>query len=967
MTIKALSDSIFRYEIIEPDKALSFVKMKMTYCLDIKNTTHYLKAVINKMDIHALSNRLIDLSKDFEEFNYDLKRFNTQGGHLDNLTKQVKNLKSFYYFQIADYDRIKSANATELTTIQNKKILDYVDYRTIYVVKLQNAEINLRIGNFQEAIYDVESGLSALYKDTKKFLVTNEMYAFEELAAIYFKIKQYDKSEYYFNKKLENFEILKKDKGSNLDLLHNYLSFSKFYFDINKIDKSLFYLNKLEKLANKNEDYLRKIYTQRALINVKYNKLSEALIYYEKSLNLSIKILGNKHFQVSQIYLEMAQLYQKQNNFTRSLEYTQSALMALSSKFERKDWQYNPSVLDVFSKKDLLETLDFKAGLLLDLSKSQPEYLVAAYNTSHLAAGLIDNIRADYTSDFDKQYLAEWSYGVYEKAINSAYLLSEKTKDTRYISTAFNALERSKSIVLLEALKNGKAEAMLSNADRDNLYLFKAELQKLEAKIYEETTQNKKSPDDPSVKALQNRLIDTRKQYEALVKSFETLYPEYYKVKYNQTFAQLKDVQQLLPKNGSSVVVEYFVGDHDIYTFLISRNDCKIFKKEKPSDIEQRIALLRNAVISENPQSSTQFIHQATWFYDWILKDPLERILRHHALHDSNLPHSKVKKLIIIPDGILSYVPFEMLFDGAGMDKHKWSDMPFLINQYAISYANSGNLLNQQMQPKEQQARNLFAGFAAQYKPMDAPLEAATRAALTRDNAYDLPQALIEIEAVKALIGGMLYKKAQCNEHSFKINANLYRILHFAMHAVPDSLNPMLSKLLFTYNALDSIEDNDLTVAELYTMHLNADMAVLSACQTGYGVINRGEGVMSLSRAFAYAGVPATIMSLWKVPDNTTREIMVEFYTNLKKGQSKDEALRNAKLHYLKNHEAEEDLQNPFYWAGFVAVGNMTPIDMTPPYQNFMIGSLILLVFIGLIYALRQWHSNSVVDSNSIH
>lgn len=962
MTIKALSDSIVHYEFGDPDKALSFVKKKMTFCLAIKSNKHYLNTWAEKMGVHLSSNRLIDLAKDFEEFDIEFKRFNIpfrrdafgneiavtasgarqEGGNYDDLLKQVNNIKSIYYFQIADYTKVKEYIANQLSPFQNKKILANNDYFTINRFKQQSAEVNLRIGNYQAAINDVESGLDALYKTNKKIPINIEMDAFEKLAAIYLKIKQFDKAEYYFNKKLENFEILKKDKNSYLDLLNNYLSASNFYFTIDKVDKSLFYLNKLENLANKNDDYLNKVYTQRALISVKSNKLPEALLYYDKALNLSLKTLGNKHFQVSQIYLEMARLYQKQNNFTQSLECTQAALIAFFTKFESRDWRNNPSVSDVFSKKDLLETLDFKAGLLLELAKKQPEYLVAAYNAAQLAAGLIDNIRADYTSDFDKQYLAEWSYGVYEKAINSAYLLYEKTKDAQYINTAFNALERSKSIVLLEALKSGKAEAALSDDDRENLYLLKAQLQKLEKQIYDETTQNKKSPDDPSVKDLQNRLIDTRRQYEALVKSFETLYPDYYKVKYNPTFAQLKEVQQRLPKDGSAIILEYFVGDHDIYTFLISRNACKIFKKEKPKDIEQRIEMLRQAVIHDNPQSSTQFINQATWFYNLVLSTPL-----------SNLLHSKVKKLIIIPDGILSYVPFEMLFDGTGLDKHKWSDMPFLINQYAISYANSGNLLNQQMQPKEQKARNLFAGFAAQYKPNDAPLM-ASRAALTRDNAYDLPNALKEVEAIQAMIGGMLYTKAQSNEHNFKIFANQYRIIHCAMHAVPDSLNPMLSKLLFTYNSLDTLEDNDLTAAELYTMRLNADMAILSACQTGYGIINRGEGVMSLSRAFAYAGVPATIMSLWKVPDNTTSEIMIEFYKNLKKRQPKDEALRNAKLHYLKHHEAEEDLQNPFYWAGFVAVGNMKPIDMTPPYQNFIIGSLILLAFVGLVYALRQ-------------
>ena len=111
-------------------------------------------------------------------------------------------------------------------------------------------------------------------------------------------------------------------------------------------------------------------------------------------------------------------------------------------------------------------------------------------------------------------------------------------------------------------------------------------------------------------------------------------------------------------------------------------------------------------------------------------------------------------------------------------------------------------------------------------------------------------------------------------------------------------------------------------------MQLNADLAVLSACNTGYGKLSRGEGVMSLARAFTYAGVPATVTSLWKVPDLTTREIMVDFYKNLKQGMSKDAALRQAKLTYLKN-APESIAANPFFWAGFVPMGNMEAMDMT--------------------------------------
>ena len=225
---------------------------------------------------------------------------------------------------------------------------------------------------------------------------------------------------------------------------------------------------------------------------------------------------------------------------------------------------------------------------------------------------------------------------------------------------------------------------------------------------------------------------------------------------------------------------------------------------------------------------------------------------------------------------------------------------------------------------------------------------------MTRDNAYDLPYAQKEVSDINAILGGSLFTKDKSGERYFKDNAPYYKILHFAMHAVPDSINPVQSKLLFTYNPLDTIEDNDLTAAEIYAMRLNAQLAVLSACQTGYGKINRGEGVMSLSRAFAYSGVNATVMSLWRVADFSTREIMVEFYKNLKSGQTKDEALRNAKLTYLDNHPQDE-LKNPYYWAGFVAAGNMSAMDMTDTSMIRWIAVGFLAFIVGLILYVRGY------------
>ena len=110
-------------------------------------------------------------------------------------------------------------------------------------------------------------------------------------------------------------------------------------------------------------------------------------------------------------------------------------------------------------------------------------------------------------------------------------------------------------------------------------------------------------------------------------------------------------------------------------------------------------------------------------------------------------------------------------------------------------------------------------------------------------------------------------------------------------------------------------------------MPLNADLAVLSACNTGFGVLRKGEGVMSIARAFTYAGVPATVTSLWSAPDRETSDIMVAFYKNLQKGLSRDAALRQAKLTFLDNASRSKEA-NPYFWAAFVPIGNMETIDV---------------------------------------
>lgn len=221
-----------------------------------------------------------------------------------------------------------------------------------------------------------------------------------------------------------------------------------------------------------------------------------------------------------------------------------------------------------------------------------------------------------------------------------------------------------------------------------------------------------------------------------------------------------------------------------------------------------------------------------------------------------------------------------------------------------------------------------------------------------------------EVNAIADHFEGQFYEGATASEQLFKEYAPNYDIIHLATHAIIDDVHPMNSRLLFSLNEDsvqnanspdESAQDGNLYAWELYNMQLNAQMAVLSACNTGFGKLQRGEGVMSLGRAFAYAGCPSIIMSLWPAQDQATADIMVNFYQGLSAGMTKDEALQKAKLKYLEN--TDELFAHPFYWASFVVQGDSAPLNT--PYGMFSYwwlggGLALVLLSVGLFIRYRK-------------
>jgi len=156
---------------------------------------------------------------------------------------------------------------------------------------------------------------------------------------------------------------------------------------------------------------------------------------------------------------------------------------------------------------------------------------------------------------------------------------------------------------------------------------------------------------------------------------------------------------------------------------------------------------------------------------------------------------------------------------------------------------------------------------------------------------------------------------------------------------------PLYSHLAFTnVETADTIEDNKLYAYEIYNLKLNAQMAVLSSCSSGFGEMKKGEGMMSLARGFIYAGCPSIIMTLWQVSDQSSSELMTSFYKYLKKGKSKQESMRLSKIDYIN---ASDDLtSNPYFWSGIVVLGDGSPIYRKSGVAYWMI---IIAAFIGIL------------------
>nr|WP_255452892.1 CHAT domain-containing tetratricopeptide repeat protein [Aquimarina sp. RZ0] len=664
-------------------------------------------------------------------------------------------------------------------------------------------------------------------------------------------------------------------------------------------------------------------------------KYSKAINSYKNALEIRLKISGNHHPEIANIENYIGNTYDKKKEHSTALDHYNLALKA--NTFLEKNNSLNSEKF--FDLNIALETLLFKAKSFQNLYHTDLDiqHLINSIDTYAKAEKIIGNIREDLKNPEDNITFSSTAKEIHQEAIKTRMLLYNNTNHFKELKHSFYHSEKSKANTLKELLNASEAKSLLGlppsivslqkKIKTDNAY-YQSQM----AKAFKQ-----KPVDSTKIEKYENRLFDLSRRRDSLTEILEKKHPNYYQLKHQNDIITIAEIQKKL--GNKTTILEFFTADSITYTFLISKNKLTVNEIATPQLIKE-IELLRTAITDKN----TDEFKKASYSLYRQLIAPIKN-------------HINGDQLVIIPDGSLWHLNFELLLTKEDISNHP-SELSYLLKDYAISYANTVNTLfnkfkNNSLSKKGQEC--LAFSFSESTKSVDSK---SISLATLRSSGGDLPGTRREIKAIADIIDGQYFYGSEAIEMNFKKNANQYNILHLALHGEVDNKRPENSKLFFTQSN-DSIEDNLLYSHELFALDIPAELAVLSACNTGIGKIAKGEGIMSLGTAFQYAGTKSLLLSSWEISDKTTPELMKYFYTNLKEGMNKAKALQQAKLQYLNT--ADINRTHPFYWGGFYLLGNTHPILFDTNYSVYWkIGTGILVIFLLSVFWYQKKKSKKL-------
>ncbi len=843
---------------------------------------------------------------------------------------------TLYYSKFYKFDKaLKYLNTAENILAANYSPSHY-KYCIIYYY---HGRILLYLQKLDKAVIFFEKSL----KMAKMSVILND-YVFlnyRKLGELYSYKKDYSSAIEY------NLQSLKVIKNTGFSPVYTYISLGDSYSVLKDFKNALYYFNLAESLtiseSGINHPALFYIYILKSLLYRDRKENEREAEYLQLSYNSAIKNGNYRSREVSIILRYLGRYYYRQGEFQRSLDTLQKGLISATNTFNSTSIYENPDIEDARDRMQLLPTLKRKAYVMhkyySEVTNNLKD-LETSFECYKLASGLQEKIITTFSNEKTKLRYSTSQKITLNNSIEAALEIYKLTNDNKYMEEAFEFSEKGKSLMLLTYINEEKAKRFADIPDSLIHYAqsIKNEIAGLNFRI------NLSDPEYTSpyqLDEIKSRLFDLTRKEEELVRLFEIQFPKYYNLKYSLNAVPIGLIQASIENN--QALIEYNLTNTKLYTFLITSDTVIIDMQDIDNRFSEKIVKIRK-LLSENKygdydiQDYNEYAKIASDLYN-ILIQPVKTYIKN-------------KSLIIVPDEVLNLIPFEVLLT-KNTFKSGIADfgvLPYLFKEYPVSYAYSASAL---MNLKEyRHKRNKLVAFVPEYgEGIYKGDDNSDSAINTLNRLNPLIGTKEEVNYISRFYRSRIYSSDQAIEENFKKSAVNFNIIHLAMHTIIDDKNPMFSKMVFTPEK-DKKEDGLLHTFEIYGIKLRANLVVLSGCNTGYGRMQRGEGLLSLARGFVFSGCSGLLLTQWAVADKASVKLMENFYYYLSKGYPKDKALQYAKIDYIK--DADPVKTHPYYWASYITFGDTCPL---PPKSSntryFLIAGLLLLTI--FIYYLRKY------------
>ncbi|MDP5157104.1 MAG: CHAT domain-containing protein, partial [Flaviramulus sp.] len=961
ITTKALKELAWIYEESgKPNDAYNTLKEAIVYANQLKENSTAVIADFNyNMGYYAAAMGDYPLSKKHYFKSLELTERQTKKDYVFN--QQINNALGGAMWREGKLDSSYFFFNQSLKALKNTKNEPINKYYRPSLVNMNLAVLSNMLGKNTEAISFSELAIKGFNQyinleeneQQKNAAKKNQLVAIDNLGVFYNTIGQFNETEkiisYSYNQKKKMLEennpdviiskiILAQSKLNTQDLIGAaelldhaiqtiqssslnqlywhataLLTRGKIYEQNNQPEKASEYYTKAEAVFRKslagkyNDDFLLAL-NNMGLFYAKNGKKPKAVELAEETYKAvqqgdfkntrqeltNITTIAEIYYQLND-YLKAKELSQKAINFKINSDYktTQDSILI---QFDKPRALY----INASSKYHLTENKNGK--LLLDLLK-QIETAITILEQRKTIINTSDDIAKLMTDNFDLFNFAK------QLRLN----LYEKTKDKKYLNDLISIHESS-----------------IYNRIRSRLNLNdNIAFNNIPRKISERETALKNNI-SKSLNTSENikSYFDANIKWRIFLDSLKLNYPKYYKMRYATIEEPLDNLQKNTPKG--TTVVRYLFIEKDLYAFVINNNEKNLIKINA-ENLNENINKLGESPSDINSLSSLLFsLYKQLWL-------PIEKNI-------------KGNKVVIIPDAELFNLSFETLITKK-VNSFKDLANNCLLSKHIISYNYSLFLLDKNR--KTINYNQDFIAFAPEFNDkMKNDYKIAITDSLVIDKMYLtlLPQPF-SVDLAKEyskLFSGTSFLNEKASKQLFTNEAKEHKIIHIGTHAESNNVSPELSRLIFAKNTSD--EDNSLYTYEIYNQNLSSNLAILTACETGKPTYQAGEGMISLAHAFNYAGSESILTSLWKIDEQSSAKIIENFYTYIKRGLPKDEALQKAKLDYIAT--AQGRTIHPQYWAGLVLIGDTSPIKLTSFNNSFW---WIIIVVFGITLICGLW------------